>query len=90
MINKEDAEAIADKLKARLEEKTNHTVAQFWHNGRLVIWFGIRRGSKKDLPHEYIPSQMKLTQKQCVLFRSCKISLESYVDILIEKGFIET
>jgi hypothetical protein len=87
-LTQEDASAIAHKLKAeRIPDARGHERVRFWYNGKIIFQFGIRRGSK-ELPHSFIPFQMKISQKDCRLFRACNISLEAYIEILKSKGFI--
>ena len=90
----EDALAIKDKLQAERDKvraevvtKTKHDVVKFWYGGKLIFWFGIRRGSK-ELPHPHIHLQMFLSQKECRLFRICDISVLQYIEILKAKGII--
>jgi hypothetical protein len=86
-ITQEDAVAIAVKLQAEREWGRKHEIARFRHNNKIIFQFGIRHGSR-ELPHGHIPNQMKISQKECRLFRKCDITLEQYIEILKEKGFI--
>jgi hypothetical protein len=86
-ITQEDAVAIKDKLQAEVEPKTKHDVVKFWHNGKIVVSFGIRRGSK-ELPHPHISLQMFISQKECRLFRQCTISVDEYLAIFKSKSKI--
>ena len=89
MLTGDDARAIADKLKAdRKTSGTRHENVQFRYNGVLIFSFGIRRGSG-DHGHNFIPSQMHISQKQCREFRRCTISLDAYINILIEKDLVQ-
>jgi hypothetical protein len=83
----EDAWAIQKKLKADVEHGRGHDLVKFRHNGVLVVQFGIRRASKEK-GHGYIPSEMKISQKECREFRQCTMSVEEYLEILRGKGFI--
>ena len=83
-----DAWAIQEKLKAEVEVGSRiHTKVKFWHNGKLVIQFGIRRGSK-ELGHGHLPKDMKISQMECREFRQCSISVPQYIEILKSKGHI--
>lgn len=83
-----DAWAIQEKLKAEVDNSARkHILVKFWHNGVLVIQFGIRRGSG-ELGHGYIPKEMKISQKECREFRKCNISVPQYIEILKAKGHI--
>ena len=83
-----DAWAIQEKLKAEVDNAARrHILIKFWHNGVLAIQFGIRRGSG-ELGHGHIPKDMKISQKECRLFRKCDISVAQYIEILKAKGVI--
>jgi hypothetical protein len=87
-FTQEDAAAVAKKLNAEcVPGARGHERVRFWHDGKLIFQFGIRRGSK-ELPHSFIPFSMKISQKECRLFRKCDISLEQYIEILKAKGHI--
>lgn len=86
-LTQEDASAIADKLKAERVRGRRHELVRFHHKNRLIVQFGIRRSSK-EVSHGYIPLQMKISQRECRLFRDCTISLEDYINILTSKGVI--
>lgn len=88
LLTAEDARAIAVKLMANYEPgRARHEGVEFWHNGRVVVRFGIRRGSK-DQGHNYIPRSMYLSQKDCRLFKQCDISVNRYVEMLREQRII--
>lgn len=84
----EDGWAIKKKLGAEVVTRGKHDFVNFRHGGKIVISFGIRRGSK-ELPHRHIHLQMFLTPKECRLFRECHITVPQYVEILKAKGKIE-
>ena len=86
-LTQEDAAAIAAKLKAEREWGRKHEIVRFRYNNRIIFEFGIRRGSR-ELPHNFIPNQMKISQKECRLFRKCDISLGAYIEILKAKRVI--
>ncbi len=83
----EDGYAIKKKLDAEVVSKKEHDFVIFRHLGKIVISFGIRRGSK-ELPHPHICKQMFLSPKDCRLFRECHISVLEYIEILRAKGKI--
>lgn len=88
MFVQSDAWAIQKKLEAQVEDgRGPHTQVKFWHNGVLVIQFGIRRGSG-ELGHGHLPKDMKISQKECREFRQCSLSVQGYVEILRQKGVI--
>jgi hypothetical protein len=81
-----DAKAIAKKLNATIVQKSKHDIAQFWHEGKLIGWFGIRRGANGG--HDFIPKQLNLSPHQCREFKICHMSLEEVVQVLKEKHII--
>jgi hypothetical protein len=84
----EDAWAIQKKLKAEVDNSSkHHTQIKFWHEGILVIQFGIRRVSA-ELGHGHLPKDMMLSQKDCRTFRQCSMYLQDYIQILKSKGII--
>ena len=88
MLTQGDAQRIAIKLNADIERRRKHDLAIFRYEGKRITQFGIRRGSK-ELPHDYIPNQLFITNKQCHDLRDCPLTLSEYVRILKEKGKIE-
>ena len=84
-VDTADAKAIARKLNATIVQKSKHEVAQFWHDGKLIGWFGIRRG---NIGHDYIPQQLNLSTRQCREFKICHMSLDEVVQVLKEKHII--
>jgi hypothetical protein len=88
-ITKEHAERIATKLGATIETGGNHDLAKIYHNKRLVAQSGIRRGSKKDMPHQYVPGQIHVSRKDCLLLAQCPMTRSEWVEKLKEKGVIE-
>lgn len=81
-----DAWAISKKLNAVIRQGSKHYIAEFWHGGMLIGWFGIRRGKK--VGHDYIPKQIFLSPNQCQNFRICTMSLEEVVQVLKDKHII--
>lgn len=86
LFNTQDAKEIAKKLNATLLAQKKHDLAQFWHNGKLIGWYGIRRG--RNLPHDYIPEQLHITPNQCKKFKVCTLTLQELVEILKGRGLI--
>lgn len=89
-ITKELAEKIAKKLEAKVNERKNraHDLAQVFYKGKLVASFGLRRGSKKNLGHDHIPSQIFVRASEAKLLGQCPLSKEQWISILREKGKI--
>jgi hypothetical protein len=89
-ITKEHAEKIQRKLKAKvLTYRSAHDLAQFFHQGVLIVQFGLRRGSNKSLGHGHIPDDLHISQRQALDLARCPLSLDQYIDILKQKGFIQ-
>ncbi len=89
IIDKTLALAIAKKLKARIVKKTGpHDIAQIYHKGVLITFFGIRRGSNKSLGHGHLPGALFLTPMRTRLLGQCHITPEEWLAILKEKGKI--
>ena len=89
-ITKEDAVDIAKKLKAEIVPKGGHDIAKIYYEHQLVAWYGIRRGSKKDLGHDYVPSQIHLSSGKARLLAKCPLSEKQYFQILKDKNVIST
>jgi hypothetical protein len=90
MLTKDHAEAIARKLKAVMISGRKHDIAAIRYNGQSVAQFGIRRGSRRDQGHDYIPSQIHVTRQQAALLAQCPMSVEQWVAVMKEKGHIKT
>ena len=90
VITKELALEIAKKLKATILErkKKPHDIAQVYHKGQLVASFGIRRGSRKNLGHDFIPAQIHVGPHHARLLGQCPMSREEWINQLAEKGLI--
>ncbi|HEV57868.1 MAG TPA: hypothetical protein ENN87_10300 [Phycisphaerales bacterium] len=86
VITKELAERIAHKLDAQIVPGGAHDIARVVHDGRLVAFFGIRRGSKKDAGHDHIPSQVFLNPSKARLLGQCPLSKADWIRIIREKG----
>jgi hypothetical protein len=87
VITKELADNIAKKLKAKVQKQgKKHDIFTVYHEGKMVAHFGIRRGARKDLGHDYIPNQIFLRPRDARLLGQCPLSREDWVNILKEKG----
>lgn len=88
-VTKSHAMAIARKLDAEIDTRNRaHDIAKVYENGQLIAWFGIRRGSKRDLGHPHIPNDLHLNRHDTLLLAQCHISREEWVEILVERGII--
>src|SRR5438045_195861 len=92
LITKEHAKKIVKKLKAEIvvgRKGSAHDQALIFHDGRLIAHFGIRRGSKKGLPHNHILSSLHLSPHYCLLLAQCPFSEAQWLQRLRELGLIE-
>jgi len=87
VFTQKHAATIASKLKCRIVEGRRHAIAMLYEAGRLIASFGIRRGSREE-PHDYIPKQLHLTQKQCRELCDCTRNRENIIEILRTKGLL--
>ena len=83
-LDRKAAEAIARKLKAELEQGAKHIRATIRHKGQWIATFGIRRG--KDVGHDYIPSQIFVTNRQARQLADCSMSYDEYIAALYLQG----
>ena len=70
MLTKDHAEKIAAKLKARMRSGAKHELAVFEYEGRIIAQFGIRRGSRKDQVHDFIPNSIHLNRRDTLALAS--------------------
>jgi len=90
IITKELALRIVKKLKAEIQKRPNrpHDLACVYEKEKLVAMFGLRRGSRKNLGHDFIPDQIYLSAHDARLLGQCPLSREGWVKKLREKGRI--
>jgi hypothetical protein len=87
VFTQKHAIAIAKKLGCSFREGSAHTYAEFYHQGKLIVRFGIRRASK-DVGHGHIPRDLQITQKQSRDLHDCSFSIEDYLQALREKNLL--
>jgi hypothetical protein len=88
-FTREDAEAVAEKLKAVYEDgRRPHTLAIIYYKGVRVAQFGIRRGSRKDQGHGFLPGAVHLSQQNTRRLADCPMSYEEWVAVMKEKRLI--
>ncbi len=80
------AKRIASKLEAEVEARSKHDIAKIFVDGVLVASFGIRRGSSKDLPHDYIPGQIFVSSADALRLAQCPMSRTEWIEKAREKG----
>jgi hypothetical protein len=80
-----EAEQIAHKLNADLEERRGHRIAYVRWQGKIIATYGIRRGSK-ELGHDYIPRQIFITMREAFDLARCPLSRDEYFNRLRMRG----
>jgi hypothetical protein len=89
MLNKDHAQKIAAKLKARMHAGSAHDIAVIEYAGKIIAEFGIRRGSRKDQGHGFIPGRLHLNLRDTLSMAQCALSYEQWIQRMKEKGLIE-
>ena len=89
MLTKDDAEAIAKKLGARIKNAKAHDIAVIEYEGKRITQFGIRRGSRRDQSHAHLPGSLFMKPHDVKEMAICNISYDEWVSLLKEKGLIE-
>ena len=79
---------IAKKLDATLSEGSAHQLAEIYHQGVLIGSFGIRRSSKKNIGHDYIPREIHLNMHRTKLLGRCPFTKADYIEEMQKKGII--
>ena len=89
-ITKQLATRIVKKLSANVisRPRSPHDWAQIEHEGQVVAGFGIRRGSRKDLGHDHIPSQLYVSPRQAKLLGQCPMTKQQWLTVMREKGLL--
>ncbi len=88
-ITKELAKNIAKKLGAEHKKKTTaHDFYVIYHQGKPIANFGIRRGSRKELGHDHVPSQIFLRPHDARLLGQCPMSREQWLRKMSAKGLL--
>jgi hypothetical protein len=90
IIDKELANKIVKKLKARLDTRPGrpHDLALVFEGETLIASFGLRRGSQKSQGHDHIPSDLHLSARQTKDLAHCPMSREQWLQVLREKNLI--
>ena len=81
-----------DRLENKLKLRTRNSgdrLAWFEYDGKIVVRTKRSHGNK-ELPANLIRQQLKVNEQQFSGLISCSVSLNDYVQILKEKGLIET
>jgi hypothetical protein len=87
IITRELALKIVGKLDAEIVAGGKaHDIARVRDKGRVIAWFGIRRGSRKDLGHDHVPGNLYITPKQARLLGQCPMLKAEWLEIMAQKG----
>jgi hypothetical protein len=88
VLNKDDAVKIATKLKAHMHSGAKHEIAVIAYEGKMIGQFGIRRGSRKDQGHDFIPGRIHLGMRDTQSLAECTFSYDDWIRHMKEKGLI--
>src|SRR5437764_13133574 len=91
IITKELALKIVAKLRAKNvnSKKKAHDLYTVEHDGRFIAMISIRRGSAKDMGHDYLPKDLHISPNQARRLGQCTWSLEDFIAEMINKRLIE-
>ena len=81
-ITKQQTRKIIRKLKAINETDRSdsaHDIYAIYHEGLLVASFGVRRSSKKDMPHPHIPEALGVNEHCTRGIVSCRVSRDDWL-----------
>ena len=81
-ITKQQTKKIIKKLKAVDETDRSDSAHDHWaiyHEGTLVATFGVRRSSKKNMPHPHIPNDLQVNEHYTREIVSCTISRDDWL-----------
>jgi hypothetical protein len=88
MVTKVHAEKIASKLKGRKHAGGKHEIVTIEYDGKLIAQFGIRRGSRKDQGHDFIPGRLHLNAHDTLSLAECTFSYDAWIQRMKDKGVI--
>ena len=81
-ITKQQTRKIIRKLKAVNETDRSdsaHDHYAIYHEGVLVASFGVRRSSKKDMPHPHIPGDLQVNEHYTREIVSCSVDRDDWL-----------
>ena len=90
VITKELALKIVKKLKARkiVSRSKAHDLYAVEYQGRIIAVLSIRRGSQKDMGHDYLPRDLRIGPHAARLLGQCPLKREDYFRSLEERGLL--
>jgi hypothetical protein len=99
---KDDAIEIAKKLEKQKSKKSGresfviasrnggkHIIITISYGDKHIAEYGIKRSPDRNAGHDWIPKDMHLTKRQGYEFAKCTLTIDKYIDILIEKDLID-
>jgi hypothetical protein len=69
-------------------EGRKHTVITVFYGSVRVGAYGIKRSPDRNAGHMWIADQIHLSPAQALDFAECGMTVDQYIDILVEKGQI--
>ena len=94
----EEAEEIARKLQrdaptqpgrqrftVEVKEGRGHAIVKVWYGDRWIGQYGVQRSSRARR-HNYVASQLHLSQNDAYHLAKCPLGVDDYIAILEEKG----
>ncbi|MDP6359383.1 MAG: hypothetical protein QF473_29960 [Planctomycetota bacterium] len=90
IITKQLAKKICKKLDAKIVKGIgSHDTAEVYEDGVLIVQFGMRRGSEKDLGHDHIPADIFVGPSFAKLLGQCPRSRKEWIKKIREDGWID-
>jgi len=89
IVTKQHAVKIAKKLEAKIRHDKAHDLAEIFEGGKLIAWFGIRRGSEKDQGHDHVQKDLYVNGHQARNLANCPLERKHWISIMKEKGKLD-
>ena len=88
-LEQRDAKDIARKIGATVDPQGKHQRATLEYNGRIVLTFGIRHGSKTGQGHLVGKNhELKLSATKAIALARCDMTKDEYIEHLRERNII--
>ncbi len=89
-ITKQMAKKIVSKLKATRADRhsTAHDLMVVTHDGKIIVSFGMRRGSKKELGHDHIPRELGVSMGFAKKLALCSKYRDDWIREMKNRGHI--
>ena len=75
-----------------VNKSSDHLYLELFYEGKLILYTKISHGSDKEIGNYLIKQmshQCKLNKKDFIDLVKCPLSKENYIQMLVERGFIE-